>query len=100
MKMMEGLDLNTPWSKIEDSVDKSHYHLKACDGINEGVCPRYAMGKCDFAKCTARHLYGRETPKKWTANFCKTIEPGLNRIKNGEEIQPRKRGRTGQRSRN
>ena len=91
-ELMAGLE-DVPFEKIEDACRKSHYKLRQCEQYEEGICPAYAAGKCTFARCQARHLFGHETPSTWVDNYCETITPGLKRIRDGDDIQPRKRRR-------
>ena len=62
-KLIKGLTKGTEWSPIEDACPSSHYKLKACKGIPEGICPSYALGYCTFKGCTVRHCYNTETPQ-------------------------------------
>jgi hypothetical protein len=82
------------FSLLEDACEMGHYKMKMCENIKEGVCPAFATGKCTYEHCTARHLYGCEMPRQWVDKFCQMIEPGCKKIKNGEEIRPRKKFRT------
>ena len=86
------------FAKVLDASNTSWFKLKESKQYNEGICPAFAMGKCRFNRCQARHLLGQETPHGWAKLLCTTIEPGCIRIKSGEDIPPRKkfRGARGQ----
>ena len=79
------------FSDLVNATNMSHYQMKQCAGVDEGVCPAYATGLCKLASCKARHLFGSETPRGWVADFCKAIGPGVGRIRSGETIPSRKR---------
>ena len=79
------------FSDLVKATEMSHYQLKQCAGVEEGVCPAYATGLCKLSSCKARHLFGLETPPGWVADFCKAIGPGVGQIWSGETIPSRKR---------
>ena len=64
-----------------------------CTGIEEGICPAYAAGLCNFEHCTARHLLGNETPRGWLGTYTSALRKGVKRIRDGEDIPQRKRRR-------
>ncbi len=94
-KLVEGLPKGTEWSTIEVACQSSHYKLKECEGIPEGICPPYALGYCTYKGCTARHLYDSETPRAWTNQLCKKLRPGIEKNARGDEIKPRKKTNRG-----
>lgn len=81
---------------LEMAAGNTWWSMHMCEEVDEGVCPAYATGKYLSPRCRARHLLGRETPRAWVSNFCKTTKQRFKRMSKGEDIQPRaKRPRQG-----
>ena len=81
--------------RVLGTNNKSWYQLKKSNKHSQGICPAFATGKCKMERCQALHLLGQETPNQWAQWLCGQIEPGCTRIKSGEDIQPRNKGRWG-----
>ena len=83
------------FDKICDACNSSHYKMKQCHGIEEGVCPAYAAGMCNYEQCVARHLMANEMPRGWLGTYTSALRKGMKRIRDGEEIPQRRRRRPG-----
>ena len=82
---------NTPFVKILDTNNKSHFHLRGNNSYSQGICQAFATALCTYPNCRTANLVGQAIPQARTKWLRKEIEPGCIRIKSGEDIQPRKK---------
>ena len=94
-ELVSTLDKEVHIKDVMRAAGTSHYKMKQWPGYEEGICPAFSSGECDWGGCKCAHLLDNKLPNGYAESYCKSIAPGVAKIVSGQYEPEAKRQRRG-----